>query len=94
MKTETRRERLIRFANKYRSDTGHRQWNLRLGPGALPYSALTTETLEGLREEMLRDYWRHKRSCRISQAHYAAQNSKPSEIFKPIFDGMFKGGIL
>ena len=94
MRFDTRRERLIRFANKYKADTGHRQWNLRLGDAALPYSALTTETLEDLREKMLRSYWRNKRTNRLNRAVYAARSvdvtAASLATFQPIFDGLFR----
>jgi endo-beta-N-acetylglucosaminidase D len=91
---ETRRERLLRFVNKYRRDTGHRQWSLRLGDAGLPFSALTDDALEVIREDMLRDFWWHKRNDCRNRALCAARAPNPSDIFKPIFDSMFKGGIL
>lgn len=68
MNPETRRERLLRFANQTSVDTGHRQWSLKLGDLRLPYSILTGEALEDLCERMVRDFWTCKRSNRLNRA--------------------------
>ena len=71
---ETRRERLLRFVALMAVGGFEREYSLTIGRGrGLPFTVLTDDALEDLAERMVRDFWRHKRSCRISQAHYAAQ---------------------
>lgn len=73
-KCHSRRGRLLDFVERFAKDDPHR-WRPRVGGDRSGHNLfpedLTTDALEALADRIVREFWRDKKTKRISQAIWA-----------------------